>query len=100
MSAKAQTLTPDRPLTSTVLAIVLALGIGATAGSVITNAVNNDAGTTTERDVVGIVPWDQQKLQAAGDRQASATITADGPGIRPWDQGMLDAMEDRQAGSS
>jgi hypothetical protein len=51
MSAKAETLTvPTRQVASYVLAIVLALVIGATAGSVITQAFETDA-TATAADL-------------------------------------------------
>jgi hypothetical protein len=96
MSANAQTLAPARPFTSRIVAIVVALGIGAAAGSVITNVVTGDA-STPQRTVVGIQPWDQQKLDAMQGRQLATTVFDRAPGIRPWDQGMLDAMEQRQA---
>jgi hypothetical protein len=99
MSAKAETLVaPARHVASYVLAIILAFAIGATAGSVITQALGTDATTTTRReDVVGIAPWDQQKLDAMAGRQQAETVTVDGPGIAPWDQGKLDAMAGFQA---
>jgi len=98
MSAKAETLAvPARHLASYVLAIVLALAIGATAGSMITQALGTDATTTTRDQVIGIAPWDQQKLDAVDGRQQAETVAVDGPGITPWDQGKLDAMAGFQA---
>lgn len=100
MSAKAESLAvPARNITSYVLAVVLALAIGATAGSMITKAVATDA-TTSEQQVVGIVPWDQQKLDAMAGRQEAEAVVVDGPGITPWDQGKLDAMEGLQASAA
>ncbi len=97
MSVKAQTLaTPVRHLASYVLAVVLALVIGAAAGSIITRAVATDEVTTRE-SVVGIAPWDQQKLDAMDGRQQAETFEVDGPGITPWDQAKLDAMAGFQA---
>ena len=98
MSAKAETLaTPARYVASYVWAIALALLIGATAGSVITQAFGADAPATTREHVVGIAPWDQQKLDAMTGRQQAETVEVDGPGIAPWDQAKLDAMAGFQA---
>ncbi len=97
MSAKAQTLAvPARHLASYVVAVVLALVIGAAVGSIITQAFATDEVTTRET-VVGIAPWDQQKLDAVDGRQQAETVAVDGPGITPWDQGKLDAMAGFQA---
>jgi hypothetical protein len=97
MSAKAQTLaTPARPLASYVVAVVLALVIGAAAGSIITREVATDQVTTRE-SVAGIAPWDQQKLDAMAGRQQAETAALDGPGIALWDQAKLDAMAGFQA---
>ena len=98
MSAKVETLAvPARHVASYVLAIVLALVIGAAAGSAITQAFEADATATSRRQVVGIAPWDQQKLDAVDGRQQAETVAVDGPGITPWDQGKLDAMAGFQA---
>jgi hypothetical protein len=97
MSAKAETLAvPARHVASYVLAVVLALVIGATAGSIITRAIATNESISREQ-VVGIAPWDQQKLDAMAGRQQAATVRVDGPGIAPWDQGKLDAMDGFQA---
>ena len=97
MSAKTETLaTPARPIASTILAIVVTLAIGATAGSLITGAVTSDTPAVAEQ-VVGIAPWDQQKLDAMNGRQMAGTAEVDGPGIAAWDQGKLDAMDGFQA---
>jgi hypothetical protein len=98
MSAKAENLAvPARNVASYVLAIVLALAIGATAGSIITQAFESDATATSPQHVVGIAPWDQQKLDAMAGRQQAETVAVDGPGIAAWDQGKLDAMAGFQA---
>ena len=100
MSAKTETLaTPARPIASTILAIVVTLAIGATAGSLITRAVTSDTPAVAEQ-VVGIAPWDQQKLDAMNGRQMAGTAEVDGPGIAPWDKGRLDAMSGRQLAAS
>ena len=97
MSAKAQTLAPPaRPIASSLVAIVLTLAIGATAGSLITQAVGRDD-TNVAEPVTVIMPWDQQKLDAMGGRQQAETVEVGGPGITPWDQGKLDAMEGLQS---
>jgi hypothetical protein len=97
MSAKAETLAvPARHVASYVLAVVLALVIGATAGSIITRAIATNESISREQ-VVGIAPWDQQKLDAMAGRQRSETHAVDGPGIASWDQGKLDAMAGFQA---
>jgi hypothetical protein len=100
MSAKAQTLAaPARPIVSSVVTIVLTLVIGAAAGSLITRAVASDTAAVAEQ-VVGITPWDQQKLDAMHGRQQAATVDVDGPGIAPWDQGKLDAADGMQASAA
>ncbi|MGH2680794.1 MAG: hypothetical protein ACRDG8_10010 [Actinomycetota bacterium] len=100
MSAKAQTLAaPARPIASYVVTIVLALAIGAAAGSLITRAVASDTPAVAEQ-VVGIAPWDQQKLDAMSGRQQAETAGMDGPGIAPWDQGKLDAADGFQTSAA
>jgi hypothetical protein len=79
-----------------VVALILALAIGAAAGSLITRAVTPDAPAAAEQ-VVGIAPRDQQKLDAMNGRQLAETAAVDGPGIAAWDQGKLDAMDGFQA---
>ena len=97
MSAKAEILAvPARHVASYVLAVVLALVIGAAAGSIITRALASDDVTTRE-SVVGIAPWDQQKLDAMAGRQQAETVEVGAPGIAPWDQAKLDAMAGFQA---
>jgi hypothetical protein len=97
MSAKTETLaTPARPIASSVVALVITLAIGAAAGSLITRAVTSDTPAVAEQ-VVGITPWDQQKLEAMEGRQQAETVEVDGPGIPAWDQGMLDAVDGFQA---
>ena len=97
MSAKAQTLaSPARPIASSVVALILALAVGAAGGSLITRAVTADSSAAAEQ-VVGITPWDQQKLDAMQGRQQAEAAEAGGPGIPAWDQGKLDAMDGFQA---
>jgi hypothetical protein len=94
MSANAGTIqAPPRSLARSVLALTAALVLGAAAGSVATRAVVVDP--TTEVPVVGIVPWDQQKLDAMNGRQAAEI--AGMSGIAPWDEQKLEAMEGLQA---
>ena len=100
MSVKAQSLAaPARPIASYVVTIVLTLAIGAAAGSLITRAVASDTPAVAEQ-VVGITPWDQQKLDAMNGRQQAEAVELDGPGIAPWDQGKLDAMNGFQASAA
>lgn len=97
MSARVETVAvPARHVASYVLAIVITLTIGAAAGSLITQAIDEDS-TRVGEQVVGIVPLDQQKLDAMEGRQDAETAAVGGPGIAPWDQGKLDAMEGFQA---
>ena len=97
MSAKAETLAaPARPIASFVLAIVVTLAVGATAGSLITQAVTPEV-ASADVETVGITPWDQQKLDAMEGRQLAETAETDGPGIAPWDQDKLDAAGSLQA---
>jgi hypothetical protein len=100
MSAKAENLAaPARPIASTVVALVLALAIGAAAGSLITRAVTSDTPAVAEQ-VARITPWDQQKLDAMTGRQQAVAVELDAPGIAPWDQGKLDAMDGFQASAA
>ncbi len=97
MSAKVETLAaPARPIASFVLAIVVTLAVGATAGSLITQAVTPEV-ASADVETVGIVAWDQQKLDAMEGRQQAATVETGGPGIAPWDQDKLDAAASLQA---
>jgi hypothetical protein len=95
MSAKVEPLAATgRHVASFVLSVVLALAVGATAGSLVTRAVTSD--TRTADHVIGIAPWDQQKLDAMDGRQKAAAAEA-APGIVPWDDEKLDAMDGFQA---
>ena len=97
MSAKAESLAaPGRPIASFVLAIVVTLAVGATAGSLITQAVTPEV-ASADVETVEITPWDQQKLDAMEGRQLAETAETDGPGIAPWDEDKLDAAESLQA---
>jgi hypothetical protein len=97
MSARAATIhVPGRSVSSFVLAVMVALAIGAAAGSVATSAI------TAGDDVVavptaGLTSWDQQKLDAMDGRQLAETVEMPPIGIAPWDRGKLDAMEGLQA---
>jgi hypothetical protein len=97
MSAKTGTLAaPARPIASYVLAIVVTLAVGATAGSLITQAVTPEVASVGVENV-GITPWDQQKLDAMEGRQQAETVETGVPGIAPWDQDKLDAAGSLQA---
>lgn len=95
MDARAQGLRVQRKHLAAFLLAASALSLGAVAGSVATQALETDVVITREH-VVGIVPWDQQKLDAMKGRQAAAAHEA-GLGIVPWDPQKLDAMEGFQA---
>jgi hypothetical protein len=71
-----------------VIAIVIALAIGATAGSLITRAVA-DRG----HPVAVASGWDADKLAAMEGRQLAASV---GTGIQPWDPRKVAAMAGRQ----
>jgi hypothetical protein len=77
-----------------VLALAAALVIGAAVGSVATRSIVVDP--TTDVPVVGVAPWDQQKLDAMNGRQAAETLRQT-TGIAPWDEQKLEAMEGLQA---
>ena len=96
MSAKTETLVvPARPVATYVVAVLVALVIGASLGSLITNAVISDASPAVETSP-GILPWDPQKLDAIAGLQAAAAAQVEAVGIRPWDDQMLDQMQGRQ----
>jgi hypothetical protein len=90
MSATLQTSAIDRPqvVGPIIAAVVLALAIGAAAGSLITRAVVDRADT----DVVVSAPvWDAQKLSAMEGRQVAAQVRS----VPAWDAQKLAAMEGR-----
>jgi hypothetical protein len=96
MSAKTETLVvPAKPVATYVVVVLVALVIGASLGSLITNAVISDASPTVET-APGILPWDPQKLDAIAGLQAAAAAQAESAGIRPWDEQMLEQMQGRQ----
>ena len=70
------------------IAILIALSIGATAGSVITRSVVSRA-----HPVASATGWDAQKLQAMEGLQIAASL--DGK-TRPWDPRKLRAMAGRE----
>ena len=96
MSVNAGTIqVAPRNIVRSALALIAALVIGAGAGSLATRAITDE--TTSESPVVGLLPWDQQKLDAMVGRQAAETVQAPAIGIAPWDQQKLDAMVGAQA---
>jgi hypothetical protein len=70
-----------------VIAILIALSIGAAGGSLATRAV------TDHPHPVAASGWDVQKLQAMQGRQLAADV---GTGIHPWDPQKVAAMAGRQ----
>ena len=82
---------PRRAPLITVVAVALALLIGAALGATITNAL------TASRAAVVVAPvadtWDAGKLDAMAGRQL---FTATPVPQVPWDQQKLDAMSGRQ----
>ena len=82
---------PARPriaLWPYVIAILIALAIGATAGSLVTRAVAERG-----HPVAVATGWDAQKLAAMQGRQLAASVHA---GLRPWDAAKVAAMAGRQ----
>ncbi|HEX6399678.1 MAG TPA: hypothetical protein VF108_04295 [Actinomycetota bacterium] len=99
MSVNAGTIqVAPRTIVRAVLALAAALAIGAAGGSLVTQALTSDA--AIEAPVAGVLPWDQQKLDAMEGRQAAETVQAPAIGIAPWDQQKLDAMEGAQAAAA
>jgi hypothetical protein len=73
MSAKAENVgLRERHVMAYVVALLITLAMGATFGSLITQAVTSPP-AIEERPAVGIAPWDQQKLEAMEGFQASAS---------------------------
>ncbi|HEX6400338.1 MAG TPA: hypothetical protein VF108_07745 [Actinomycetota bacterium] len=73
MSAKAENVGLwERHVMAYVVALLITLAIGATIGSLITQAVISTP-TIAEQQAVGIAPWDQHKLDAMDGFQASAS---------------------------
>ncbi|TMC67725.1 MAG: hypothetical protein E6J13_16035 [Chloroflexi bacterium] len=70
------------------IAIVIALSVGATAGSVITRTV-----VTRSHPVASATGWDAQKLQTMAGRELAVAVRG---GTNPWDPQKLRAMEGRQ----
>jgi len=71
-----------------VIAILIALSIGATAGSLVTRAITDRA-----HPVATATGWDVQKLEAMQGRQLAASIQF---GVQPWDAAKLTAMAGRE----
>ena len=74
-----------------VIAIIVALGIGIFAGTVITKAV--DGGSAAVATPVGPQVWDAQKLQAMQGRALAERYRAEQP--LAWDAQKLEAMAGR-----
>jgi hypothetical protein len=73
------------------IAIIVALGIGIFAGTVITKAV--DDGSAAVATPVGSQVWDAQKLQAMQGRALAERYRAEEPPA--WDAQKLEAMAGR-----
>jgi hypothetical protein len=71
-----------------VIAIVIALSIGAAAGSLVTRAVAGES-----HPVAVATGWDAQKLSAMQGRLLAASVRT---GVRPWDAAKVAAMAGRQ----
>lgn len=92
---------------SIVFAVIVALGIGAVAGTLITRAVDDRPAAVATN--VGAPSWDTQKLEAMEGRAlyqpvgtmpeaattAKPSITRPTPTIEGWDAYKLNAMEGR-----
>jgi hypothetical protein len=74
------------------IAVVVALGIGALAGLLVTRASERPAAVTTP---AGIPSWDAQKLEAMEGRQLAEQQFGIA-GTQLWDAQKLEAMEGRR----
>ena len=95
MSARIEMLPSEgrRVVAVFVIAVVLAIALGAASGSLITLRVTHRgaiAATSTYR------PWDAQKLAAMDLRLRLAERAGSYPGYQPWDLQKLGAMATRQ----
>lgn len=70
------------------VAIVVALSIGATVGSIATRAA-----LVRPEPIASTAGWDAQKLAAMQGRQLAAYVST---GVQPWDPQKLAAMSGRQ----
>jgi hypothetical protein len=75
------------------VAVVVALGIGALAGLLVTRAIEERSAAVTTP--AGIPSWDAQKLEAMEGRQLAEQLVGIA-GTQLWDAQMLEAMEGRQ----
>ena len=90
MSATAQTIQP-RPryaLAPFLIAVLVALSIGATAGSLATRAI-----VDRSRSATAVTGWDPQKLSAMEGLQRAAAIRS---ARTAWDPSKLRAMPGRE----
>jgi hypothetical protein len=76
---------------SIVIAIIVALGIGAATGTLVTKAV--DDRSTAVATTVGAQSWDAQKLEAMQGRALAERFRSAAP--LTWDAQMLEAMAGR-----
>jgi hypothetical protein len=76
---------------SIVIAIIVALGIGAAAGALVTKAVEDSPAAVATSD--GAAPWDAQKLEAMQGRALAERFRSAAP--LTWDAQKLEAMEGR-----
>jgi hypothetical protein len=110
---------------SFVIAVVVALSIGAFVGSLVTHAIDSDGGTSTfvargtpaltavdvgngSKAIEGSMlaerftglasanVWDAGKLQAMEGRQLAEQFRSEAGSAAVWDAGKLEAMEGRQ----
>jgi len=90
MSTTVQSIQPRThlALVPLLVAILLALSIGATAGSLVTRTV-----VARSHPVASATGWDAQKLAAMEGRQLATVV---GGRIEPWDPEKLRAMAGRE----
>jgi hypothetical protein len=90
MSTAVQSIQPRARLAVVpfLVAILLALAIGATAGSLVTRTV-----VARSHPVENATGWDAQKLAAMEGRQLAVVV---GGRIKPWDPEKLRAMAGRE----
>jgi len=91
---------------SFVIAVVVALSIGAFLGSLVTYAIDSDGGVSrpfvargtpalTDSDVGSATVWDAGKLEAMEGRVLAEQFRSEAGSAVVWDAGKLEAMEGR-----
>jgi hypothetical protein len=84
---------------SFVIAVVVALSIGAFVGSLVTYAIENDGGTSSTFVARGTpasaTVWDAGKLEAMEGRVLAEQFRSEAGSAAVWDAGKLEAMEGR-----